>query len=60
MTDLQMKTMVKEQFPFLSDEQYDRILEIIIEIEANISIDTFITLINLALHDSVFSLVATG
>ena len=44
MSDLQMKQMVLKEYPFLSDEQYNAILELIIEIEANITVDTFVAL----------------
>lgn len=60
MTDSQMKQTVKEQFPFLSDKQYDEILELIMEIEANVAIDTFIALIDVIFFSETFKLIPTG
>lgn len=60
MTDLEMKQMVFAEFPFLTDVQYKEIEELIIEIEANMCVDTFIALLNKIFFSATFSMAPTG
>lgn len=53
MTDKEIQQKIMELYPFLTEEQYIKIMAIIIEIEANFAIDTFVTLLDAFYLDEI-------